>query len=93
MIYIISYDIPEDRVRARLAKLLEGHGIRVQYSVFECDLTPAQFRKLRREIEYLIDTAVDNVRIYPICAECAPRIERIGVKGCFEGNDSCCYVL
>jgi CRISPR-associated protein Cas2 len=36
MFYLVSYDIPDDRRRTRLAKLLKDYGGRVQYSVFEC---------------------------------------------------------
>ncbi|MBC7317262.1 MAG: CRISPR-associated endonuclease Cas2, partial [Chloroflexi bacterium] len=40
--YVISYDIPNDRHRLRIAHLLEGYGERVQYSVFEVWLTEKQ---------------------------------------------------
>ena len=43
MLVLISYDIEDDRLRVKLAKLLEGHGQRVQYSVFECHLTPSEY--------------------------------------------------
>ena len=35
---MIAYDISEDRIRYRVAKILENYGTRVQYSVFECKL-------------------------------------------------------
>lgn len=35
---MITYDISDDRIRYRVAKILENHGSRVQYSVFECRL-------------------------------------------------------
>lgn len=38
MFYLISYDIPDDRRRVRVAKTLKDYGDRVQYSVFECIL-------------------------------------------------------
>lgn len=43
MLYLISYDIAVDKRRTKIAKLLEGFGQRVQYSVFECDLTTKQY--------------------------------------------------
>ena len=46
MRYVISYDIESDRTRRKLAKLLEGYGVRIQYSVFECNLTDKRFQKL-----------------------------------------------
>ena len=44
--YIATYDVTEDRERERVARLLEGYGFRVQYSVFELRLT----RRLREEL-------------------------------------------
>ena len=42
--YVISYDIPDDRRRNQLAKVLKGFGTRVQYSVFEAHLNRTQYR-------------------------------------------------
>ena len=44
MFIVISYDIPADKRRTKLAQLLENYGQRVQYSVFECLLTGRQLR-------------------------------------------------
>ncbi len=93
MIYIVSYDSPNDRRRTRLAKLLEDYGVRVQYSVFEFDMPPRAFDRLRLEILNLIDLEEDNIRIYRICADCAQYIERHGVHGVFEGHDDSWFVL
>src|SRR6266511_1773180 len=54
MLYVISYDISVDRRRARVAKLLEGFGQRVQYSVFECDLTESQYAVLQRNLRRML---------------------------------------
>ena len=43
---VIAYDTPDDRRRARLAKLLKGFGERRQYSVFEARLTREQWAHL-----------------------------------------------
>ena len=68
-LFLISYDISVDQRRNRLAKLLEGYGSRVQYSVFECDLTPAQWKSLRQQITKLVVIAEgDSVRMYQLCA-------------------------
>ena len=47
MFHVISYDIPDDQRRSRLAKVLKGFGTRVQYSVFEAHLTNAQFQQMK----------------------------------------------
>jgi CRISPR-associated protein Cas2 len=63
--HVVAYDISDDGRRLRLSRLLEGYGVRVQYSVFECDLTAPQHRRLLRELARLM-VAGDAVRIYHI---------------------------
>ena len=79
MLYVISYDISIDKRRAKLAKLLEGAGQRVQYSVFECDLTAKQYRSLEARIQKLLRLDEgDSVRIYTLCATCRPQTQIFG---------------
>lgn len=37
--YVIAYDIPDDKRRTKVHKLLSGFGKWTQYSLFECFLT------------------------------------------------------
>ena len=68
---IIVYDIPDNKTRRLVSDWLEGYGIRVNRSVFECRVrTPVQRRRLEEGIVQLIDPAVDSVRIYPLCGAC-----------------------
>lgn len=66
---VVSYDVStqgaagERRLR-HVAKLCEAHGQRVQKSVFECRLTPAQLEMLRFRLLTLMDVTQDSVRIY-----------------------------
>ena len=79
MRYVISYDIESDRTRRKLAKLLEGYGVRIQYSVFECNLTDKRFQKLYKEIFQLTSGKSDgSVRFYSICKNCEDKIVTIG---------------
>lgn len=79
MRYVISYDIESDRTRRKLAKLLEGYGVRIQYSVFECNLTDKRFQKLYKEIFQLTSGKSDgSVRFYSICKNCEDKIVAIG---------------
>ena len=75
MFYVISYDIPDNRRRNQLAKVLKGFGTRVQYSVFEAHLTASQFEQMKHAVERVIDTDEDSVRYYALCSACATRIE------------------
>jgi len=72
---LISYDIPDDRRRNRVMRLLLDYGQRVQYSVFECDLTPQQYAALRERLRTLLHPQDDNVRYYSLCHACKGRVE------------------
>lgn len=75
MFYVISYDIPDDRRRNKLAKVLKGFGTRVQYSVFEAHLNKRQYEELKRAVERLIEPSEDSVRYYALCRACVRRVE------------------
>jgi CRISPR-associated protein Cas2 len=76
--YIIAYDIRNDQRRRRVAKVLEGHGERVQYSVFECLLTANQFNALWEELGELLEPEQDSLRTYRLCAACERWTKTIG---------------
>lgn len=78
MLIVVSYDVPDDRRRTRLAHTLKDFGRRVQYSVFECLLEPAQVERLKARVGGLIEAAEDSVRIYRFCADCAAKLEILG---------------
>jgi CRISPR-associated protein Cas2 len=78
MLYTISYDIPDDKRRLKIAKILLDYGPRVQYSVFEAHLDGQALDQLRKRIKAEVEPAEDNVRIYPHCIACEARIEIIG---------------
>lgn len=74
-IWVIAYDTPSDRRRRKLAKLLEGYGLRVQWSVFECELRGDQLQRLRQRLERLIVAEQDSVRFWRVPDEsCAQRL-------------------
>lgn len=79
MIYVVSYDIADDKMRRKLAKLLEGYGVRIQYSVFECQLTEKRFQKMYREIFQLTEKECEgSVRFYTLCKNCEGKTVTIG---------------
>jgi len=73
-LYLVSYDISDNRTRARLAHLLEGYGQRVQYSVFELWLTEKELDKLRPRLADAVE-AEGTVRLYSLCAACRERVQ------------------
>jgi len=78
MFYTISYDISDDSRRNAVSKILESYGTRVQFSVFECNLTAEQIRELLQKLEAVINTDQDSVRCYPLCNACLENVTRIG---------------
>ena len=82
MFILITYDIENDKRRSKIAKTLEGHGERVQYSVFECNLRAPQFKALKKRLASLMDGVPENetcsIRFYRLCAGCIKNIEILG---------------
>lgn len=71
MDFLIAYDVntltKAGRARLRrLAKVCEGHGQRVQFSVFECTVSETQWESLRQRLVQTILPAEDNLRIYQL---------------------------
>ena len=66
---LIPYDIADDRRRRNIEKTLSHYGRRVNYSVFEVELTKAHFRKLVDALEEYSDKKHDHIRIYVLNKE------------------------
>ena len=85
MLVLITYDIKTDsaggpkRLR-NIGKACLDFGQRVQYSVFECDISPAQWAELRARLVNLIDPATDSLRFYMLGSNWRRRVEHIGAK-------------
>lgn len=47
---LVMYDISDNKRRTKLAKLLLGYGVRIQKSVFQCELTSDKYNKMCRQI-------------------------------------------
>jgi CRISPR-associated protein Cas2 len=76
---VVSYDIPDDKRRTRVCKMLKNYGAHVQYSVFECYLKRRDYRDMRERLQKLISPRQDNVRFYFLCQDDVARIEGVGV--------------
>jgi len=84
MLLIVSYDIIDDKQRTKLAKTLLNYGIRVQYSVFECNLSKDTIEKMLKDALKLIDLEKDSLRIYKLCEQCKTQITSYGLKKGWE---------
>ncbi|MBX3086747.1 MAG: CRISPR-associated endonuclease Cas2 [Anaerolineae bacterium] len=78
MLYIVAYDIPNDRRRTKVHKALCGFGAWTQYSLFECFLDARELVRLRARLDDLLEPDEDSVRIYPLCQACQKSVETIG---------------
>jgi len=85
MLVLITYDVDttteSGRKRVRqVARQCVNHGQRVQKSVFECLLDPAQFVQLKSRLESIIDKETDSLRFYFLGKNWERRVEHIGAK-------------
>ena len=67
MLWMICYDIADDRVRLRASQALLRYGERVQRSVYECHLSNRELQALQRELRGIVNLECDRVRFYPQC--------------------------
>jgi len=77
-LYVIAYDIPNDRRRTKVHRLLCGYGAWTQYSLFECWLSRRHLLELRAKLAKHLDASCDSVRFYPLCRTCSVRVETVG---------------
>lgn len=85
MLMLVTYDVntqdPAGRRRLRrVSKACLDFGQRVQNSVFECEVDPAQWTMLRARLIDEIDEARDSLRFYRLGADGKRRVEHIGAK-------------
>lgn len=85
MMVLVSYDVKvtSDGGKRRLrnvAKTCTNYGQRVQGSVFECEVDPGQWVRLKNTLENIIDSEVDSLRYYYMGANWKPKVEHVGAK-------------
>ena len=66
MLHLLAYDIAFDKRLRRVARICEDYGIRVEKSVFECDLDEKDFATMWKRLSNAVQTEVDRVIDYPI---------------------------
>lgn len=85
MLILVTYDVNtlEDGGKRRLrhvARTCQDFGQRVQYSVFEIEVDPAQWTKLKARLEAIIHPEFDSLRYYYLGANWQRKIEHVGAK-------------
>ncbi|HEX9776508.1 MAG TPA: CRISPR-associated endonuclease Cas2 [Geopsychrobacteraceae bacterium] len=85
MMVLVSYDVAtSDKAGARrlrrIAKICQNNGQRVQYSVFECLVDPAQWTAMRQSLIDVMDDTQDSLRFYFMGSNWKNRVEHVGAK-------------
>lgn len=93
MYILVTYDVDttsrEGARRLRcVAKACMDYGQRVQNSVFECEVTDAQYCLLKERIKSIIDMSLDSIRFYLLSKSESRRVEVIGVETAYKVNDA-----
>ncbi len=89
MLVLVTYDVSvltrDGRKRLRkIAKTCLDYGMRVQNSVFECEVNPAQFTEFKYKLENIYNPKEDSLRFYFLGKNGRQKIEHIGAKSTFD---------
>jgi len=85
MFVLVSYDVSttdksgQKRLR-KVARLCQNYGQRVQFSVFECIVDPAQWETFKQKLIDVIDPEKDSLRFYYLGKNWRRRVEHVGAK-------------
>lgn len=89
LMILVTYDVAttdkagQTRLR-RVAKICQNYGQRVQDSVFECLVEPAQYVRLKSELSKVMDEKEDSLRFYQLGANWQRRVEHLGAKHAYD---------
>lgn len=89
MLVLVTYDVNTEDAAGRkrlrqVAKQCVNYGQRVQNSVFECLVDPAQYKLLQARLLEIIDPEKDSLRFYQLGNKYQSKIEHFGVKASYE---------
>lgn len=89
MLVLVAYDICVETAAGRrrlrhVSKLCQDRGQRVQESVFECLVDPAQWTALRQQLIDKIDPKTDSLRFYFLGKNWRRRVEHVGAKETYD---------
>lgn len=91
MLVLVTYDVNtldtggKKRLR-QVARACEDYGQRVQFSVFEIEVDPAQWTRLKARLEGIIRSEVDSLRYYYLGSNWSRRVEHVGAKPAMDLN-------
>jgi len=85
VLVLVTYDVSTETLAGRrrlrrIARACQDFGQRVQFSVFECEVDPGQWTKLRARLLAELDAGEDSLRFYLLGANWKRRVEHHGAK-------------
>ena len=89
MMVLVTYDVHTENKKGkrrlrRVARVCQNYGQRVQWSVFECIVDPAQWTALRGKLEREIDLNEDSLRFYFLGSNWRGHVEHVGVRSSYD---------
>lgn len=87
MFVVVSYDISDDKRRTKIMKTLRDFGQHVQYSVFECDVKPPVYERMRQRLKRFITDKDDSIRFYFLDEDAVKKIEVIGAPNVMRARE------
>jgi len=89
LLVLVCYDVSTTtsqgrRRLRRIAKLCQDRGQRVQNSVFECLVDPAQWETLKHQLTDEFDPEEDSLRFYFLGKNWKCRVEHVGAKPTYD---------
>lgn len=66
LLYIVTYDICDDKRLRLVFRLMRGYGDPMQYSVFRCELSDKERMDLITKLTAIINNAVDQILFFPL---------------------------
>ena len=79
MLRLVAYDVTDARRLCKVSAICKDYGLRIEYSVFECDLDERVFQEFWERLLKQIDPKEDRLISYRICAGCVADIRSAGV--------------
>lgn len=66
LLYVVTYDVRDDKRWRRVFKLMRGYGDHLQYSVFRCELSDLERVELMEKLTGVIKHDEDQVLLFPL---------------------------
>jgi CRISPR-associated protein Cas2 len=66
LLYIVTYDVCDDRRLRKVFGIMKGYGDHLQYSVFRCALSDRECIELLEKLTKVIKHDADQVLMFPL---------------------------